>query len=295
MLRHEVAHIKQRHTFDVLLIELLSIVFWCSPLVYCYKKSLRAVHEYLADDAATQTHSKQEYGSMLIRQLQSGMQPTIANSFISSQIKQRFAMMLKSSSPRAAYLKYSVCAPLIFILSVLLHQESLKAQEVFTDENGYKITKYTDFNIVESMDTIVTFDPATFKESIAFVKNIDSVYQKLDNPAEFIGGQVELMKYLGSAVQYPKEAREKKQEGRPIIQFIVTKNGWIDAVKIKKSSGYPLLDEEAKRIVLSMNDAFYTTTENGCRITKSHWKPGAMNGKSTSCYFNLPLSFKLEK
>ncbi|MEY4904497.1 MAG: hypothetical protein RLZZ292_2312, partial [Bacteroidota bacterium] len=52
MLRHEVAHIQQRHSYDVSFLEILSIFFWCSPLIYCYKKSLRTVHEYLADEAA---------------------------------------------------------------------------------------------------------------------------------------------------------------------------------------------------------------------------------------------------
>ncbi len=296
ILRHEVAHIQQRHSIDVLFVELLSIVFWCSPLVYCYKKSLRAVHEYLADAAATQAYSKQEYGAMLIRQLQSGMQPTIANSFISSQIKQRFAMMLKSSSPCAAYIKYIVCAPLIFILSVLLHQESLKAQEVFTDENGLKTIKYTDFNIVENMDTIVRFDPATLKESINFNKRTDTVYQKLEIPAEFVGGQTELMKYLGSEVKYPKEAREKKQEGRSVIQFVVSKTGFVESIKVRKSSGFSLLDEEAKRIILTMNKGFYADLNDLKGFTpKSLWKPGSKNGKAVACYFTLPIGFKLEK
>jgi len=49
IIEHERAHLTQRHTIDVLLLEVLSILFWCIPPIYFFKKSLKQIHEYLAD------------------------------------------------------------------------------------------------------------------------------------------------------------------------------------------------------------------------------------------------------
>lgn len=86
ILRHELAHIRGKHSLDVLLVELSSVLFWCSPLVYLYRRSLRNVHEYIADAAVLKTTKKKQYGHLLIRQSQSGHSIAIANHF-HSQLK----------------------------------------------------------------------------------------------------------------------------------------------------------------------------------------------------------------
>jgi bla regulator protein blaR1 len=288
ILMHEVAHVRQRHSFDVLFVELLNIVFWCSPVLYLYKKSLRAVHEYLADEAATTDFSKREYGTLLIRQSQSGMQLAIANSFIHSQLKQRFAMMLKPSSPRVAYLKYAFCTPIVLILSYFLHQQSVEAQKVEINPDGAKITMFDNFNVRESIDTIVTFDPSTFKESVRIVNNIDTVYKVVNQPATFIGGQDALMNFLLNNVKYPKEAREKKIGGRAVIEFKINPRGWVNDVKLLKSSGNDLLDNEALRVISIFAPKIITDK------TAPYWTPAVEKGKNVSTYFILPVSFSTE-
>ncbi len=55
ILRHEEAHVSGWHTLDVLVLEVLGIFLWCSPMIYFYRASLKTVHEYLADAAVLQT------------------------------------------------------------------------------------------------------------------------------------------------------------------------------------------------------------------------------------------------
>lgn len=289
ILLHEIAHVRQRHSFDVLVLELLNIVFWCSPLVYLYKKSLRAVHEYLADEAATQDFSKREYGTLLIRQSQSGMQLAIANSFIHSQLKQRFVMMLKPSSSRIAYVKYALCTPFMVLLSYFLHQESINAQKVTFDQYGTKITSFEKYNITESIDTIVTFDPSTFVETVQIVKNVDTVYSKADKIPTFIQGQDSLMRFLAYNIKYPKEAREKVSEGRVLVEFQVNPYGWVENVMLKRSAGNDLLDKEALRVVSILAPEIITNK------MAPHWTPGVYKGKNVSAYVVLPISFRAEK
>ena len=289
ILLHEIAHVRQRHSFDVLVLELLNIVFWCSPLLYLYKKSLRAVHEYLADEAATVDCSKREYGTLLIRQSQSGMQLAIANSFIHSQLKQRFVMMLKPSSSRIAYVKYALCTPFMVLLSYFLHQESINAQKVTLDQYGVKTTSFEKYNIRESIDTIVTFNPSTFAETRQIVRNTDTIYLKADKVATFIEGQDSLMRFLAYNVKYPKEAREKTAEGKVLIEFTVNPYGWAEDVKLKRSAGNDFLDNEALRVVSILAPQMITNK------TRPYWTAGMYQGKNVSTYVVLPISFKLEK
>ncbi len=283
ILRHELAHIQQRHSYDVLLLELLSIFFWCSPLIYCYKKSLRTVHEYLADEAATQQQSKHEYGRVLLRQLQSGLQPTLTNSFVHAQLKQRFAMLIKPSSPRMAYMKYAFCAPMLFILSFVLHQQSLMAQEV-TYSNGFKVTQYKDYRTEESIDTIIVFDPATYKESTRIVTNLLTIPKTPDQAPEFIGGETALLQFIVEHARYPKEARTQKvNKGRVFVSFVVDENGNVSHDYIKKSCGNTLLDDAALRVVRDM-------------LFQGHpfWKPAVKDGKKVACDMVLPVQFNVE-
>jgi BlaR1 peptidase M56/Gram-negative bacterial TonB protein C-terminal len=112
---HEKAHVTQKHSYDVVFLQFLNVVFWWSPIVYFYKKSLINVHEYLADEAVLKTTTPPQYGRLLLRQMQSGMQPALANNFI-SQLKKRILMMTRNPSQRTALLRYTLALPLFLML-----------------------------------------------------------------------------------------------------------------------------------------------------------------------------------
>jgi TonB family protein len=287
ILQHELAHIEQKHSIDTLLLELLGIVFWCSPMVYLYKKSLKTVHEYLADAAVTAQNSKKDYGTILLRQVNSGTSPALVHPF-HSQLKLRFAMLLKRNSSRWAYLKYALCLPTLLIISVLLKAQTDSPTFTIDPYGGGKIGTYKDFRTEEGIDTIVTFDPVTFVEEVRTVNYKDTIYFKPDKPAEFIGGQAEFFKLLGATVKYPQAARDKGIEGKNVIQFAVTKRGFIDTrCKIRKSSGNKLLDEETFNVILRLSN-----NESESRVP--YFKPGEKNGKPVATEFLLPMVYKLE-
>jgi BlaR1 peptidase M56/Gram-negative bacterial TonB protein C-terminal len=112
---HEKAHVTQKHSCDVVFLQFLNVVFWWSPIVYFYKKSLINVHEYLADEAVLKTTTPPQYGRLLLRQMQSGVQPALANNFI-SQLKKRILMMTRNPSQRTALLRYTLALPLFLML-----------------------------------------------------------------------------------------------------------------------------------------------------------------------------------
>jgi BlaR1 peptidase M56/Putative peptidoglycan binding domain len=116
IITHERAHARQRHSLDVVFITLIGVVFWWSPLVYLYKKSLRNVHEYLADAAVLSAVALPDYGDLLLRQAAYKAAFPLANHFIFSQLKKRFLMMTRKRSAAFASTKYVIAAPLIGLL-----------------------------------------------------------------------------------------------------------------------------------------------------------------------------------
>lgn len=133
---HELAHVRGWHTFDVLLVELVSILLWCSPPVYLYRRSLRIVHEYIADSAAIRSGEKKQYGHLLIRQSQSGLELALANHFIQSQLKKRITMMTKTRSSRQAVLKYLPVIPLLVVALVIFSNWKAVASDPLDLVNG---------------------------------------------------------------------------------------------------------------------------------------------------------------
>ena len=119
IMRHELAHVRQKHSWDVIALEVIQIVFWLSPCVYLYKNSLRNVHEYLADAAVLRSVSKRQYGSLLIQQSQAGKSIAFVNPFF-SQLKKRILMMTRNPSKRRSLVKYALAAPIFFTLVILL-------------------------------------------------------------------------------------------------------------------------------------------------------------------------------
>ena len=119
ILEHELAHIRGKHSLDVLLLECFLVVFWWNPLVYFYRRSIRITHEFLADKAALQYSNKKQYGQLLLRQFQSGLCFALANNFIHSQLKKRIKMITKTKSGQLVRLNYLLVVPVLFGLLLL--------------------------------------------------------------------------------------------------------------------------------------------------------------------------------
>ncbi len=116
VLLHERAHVRGWHSADVLLLELLCVVFWFHPLVHWYRKTLRTIHEYSADAAASRHTSRKQYGQLLVRQWQFGQTIAFANHFFQSPLRQRLLMLTRRASPAIRSWKYALALPLALAL-----------------------------------------------------------------------------------------------------------------------------------------------------------------------------------
>jgi hypothetical protein len=127
ILDHELVHINQYHTIDLLIIELLTVVEWFNPFVRPYKKSLKETHEYLADNKViAQGCSRAKY-QMLIFEQHVGLNLfEFVNSFNQSLIKRRITMMTKSKSKTWAKSKFLLMIPVIcFLVLAFAHPRAV--------------------------------------------------------------------------------------------------------------------------------------------------------------------------
>lgn len=114
---HERTHAKQKHSFDVLFIELLQIVFWFNPFLYFIKHSIKLNHEFLADQAVlNQGIDSSLYQNILLAFSSEASSPQMANSINYSFIKKRFTVMKTHTSKSRIWMRSLLLLPLLAIL-----------------------------------------------------------------------------------------------------------------------------------------------------------------------------------
>lgn len=118
ILNHELVHVQQRHSWDILLVEVLRVVFWFNPVLILYKKSLQQVHEYLADREAALPRDR--YASFLVEYAFQTSVPDLTNQFFTSSfVKNRIIMLYKNKNSNWVLGKYFAIVPLIGLVLML--------------------------------------------------------------------------------------------------------------------------------------------------------------------------------
>jgi len=128
ILAHEQVHIRQQHTLDVLLMEVVLSFQWFNPFVWPYKKALQETHEYLADSGViAQGFSSVRYQLHMFEQNVGASFFEFGNNFKKSQIKRRIIMLSQMKSPGVARLKLLLALPLLAGLVLAFAQPRLVA------------------------------------------------------------------------------------------------------------------------------------------------------------------------
>lgn len=116
-----------------------------------------------------------------------------------------------------------------------------------------------------------------FADEVDWVGGVEVIERIPPVRAEFTGGMSALREFLAANCHYPKEAREKGQQGVVMLEFVVEKDGTISTITVLRGV-CEALDEEAIRVVRAM----------------PKWKPGENNGQPCRSYFQLPITFALQ-
>ena len=120
ILAHERGHIRLKHSWDVLLVDLLTALQWFNPAMWMLRQDLRAIHEYEADgEVLSQGINARQYQYLLISKAASIGGYSIANGISHSTLKNRIKMMTNSNTKRSSLLKLLVLIPIVGIALAL--------------------------------------------------------------------------------------------------------------------------------------------------------------------------------
>ena len=117
IMNHELVHVKQKHWFDLLLVEIVSMLQWANPFVWIYTRFIRLNHEYLADKVVLQHSSDPAiYKAALLNQMMRAPVFSLSNSFNYSINKKRFDMMKKIITSPYRKLKVLMVLPVFAVI-----------------------------------------------------------------------------------------------------------------------------------------------------------------------------------
>lgn len=142
LIQHEKAHCIQKHSWDIVFIELFQIIFWFNPFIYLYKKSIQLNHEFLADEYVLQNDvDVKTYQHQILDCIATQSQHSVASHFNFILTKKRLLMMTKQTSKRKVRILSFATFPFLLSAFVLFSQKSF-AQEV--DQSAKSIEKVLD-------------------------------------------------------------------------------------------------------------------------------------------------------
>jgi len=157
IVNHELVHIRQKHWFDLVLVELLCMMQWFNPLVWMYVRFIRQNHEYLADQVAMQRTSHPAiYRAALLNQIVGSPVFSLANSFNYSLNKKRFKMMKNIISSPYRKMKIFLILPVFAIVLYAFAKPDYKYN--YVDDNPGNTTAIISSQQKEVKGTVVQQD-----------------------------------------------------------------------------------------------------------------------------------------
>jgi TonB family protein len=268
MVHHELEHVRQGHSFDVLFIDFMMVFQWFNPFYWIIRRMVRENHEFLADRAVIQRGgiTAGNYKALLLSQAIGGRLVMTSNFFSIKTIQKRFKMITKNRTGKFGFLKYSagiVVALAITILFACEKKTKVEEPEITSEQTKPKAELIQEENTSANPDEevyIIVEHPATFK-----------------NDKGNSGDLNEFRNWVNKNLVYPAAAAEKGIQGKLYVQFVVNKTGNVADVKVLRGVD-PILDQEAVRVIKS----------SPC------WTPAKQGGKDVAQQFVIPVNFVLQ-
>lgn len=163
LILHELTHVKQKHSWDVIFIELLQVIFWFNPLFIGYKKAIQRNHEYLADDAVINACGNiPAYQHLLLDKMSLGTVNYMVSSFSYSSTKKRLVMMTKKNNRLATLAKKILLIPVVVGAVFIFSSKNSIAQNIAVIKN-------------KPAKTSVSPEKGIYNKSLNFLKKLAQV------------------------------------------------------------------------------------------------------------------------
>ncbi len=296
VLRHELAHVRMGHSWDVMLCDFTCRLLWCLPFAWMLRQDLVDVHEFQADEAVLQGGvTLDDYEHLLVRKaVQTQMLP-IMNTLRRGALKKRFAMMHSDPSSRWSRLK------LLYLVPAL-------AACLWVSAQAEEYNMYLNGNLV-TQEELVAIDPSIIErvyvihsQKKVLIETASEPFDIVDQMPQFPGGDAAFNQYVAQHVRYPKAAAENGVEGSVKVQFIVEADGRITHVQAIDS---PSEEADAKVYAYGASDKQPSEAEDdeGHRALREAveelfrgmppFEPGLQNGKPVRVKMTRTVNYGL--
>lgn len=257
-LLHERQHIQRVHSFDILLISLLQIIFWFFSIWPWLKKELQLVHELEADQKVLIKYNAHQYAGLLVRLSTRGSLSSV-HYFAQSLTKKRLqAMIYNNQSSMIKPILGALLLGCLWLFVACVEEQDVPAEKA--DESALSKTSQIQgdedevYKVVDKMPVLETC-------------------QNVEKPTGC------LIQKFYSYVTYPETARKNGEKGTSVVSFIVEKDGSFSDVTV------------VRKLSTALDKAALNAVE---RLAEDHrWIPGSHNGEKVRVQYNLPIKFKL--
>ncbi len=218
ILKHEMAHVRLKHSYDVLWLSFIRILFWFNPLLSYYMRTVQEIHEYQADALTHISSTKEQYVKVQLDQLfRLPSELSFANSFYNSiNLKKRVNMIYSEKTSKWGTMRYLVAVPLIATIGLMAACTETPA------------------------DAIEQATEKVYKDGVEVMP-------------EYIGGTQAMFQYITHNIEYPKSAKDDNITGKVFVGFVVDSKGKVGQVEVLKGVRDDL-DSEAIRVISEMSD-----------------------------------------
>ncbi|HZK61472.1 MAG TPA: M56 family metallopeptidase, partial [Anaerovoracaceae bacterium] len=282
IIKHEHNHLKKNHFIDIIFIETIKAIQWFNPVIYLFNRSLRAIHEYQADQECLSSGIPTvKYQNLLLNQVFKSRAFNLTNSFSNpSLIRQRMIMMTKNRTSAFANMKLFLVVPVIGLVffTISAYGENTDASQNQIEEIATISQPSPSDYVSETMSPPPPPSPPPSGVIEKAEKESDSnPFVIVEEMPVFPGGDAALLKYIAENTTYPESAKEKSIQGKVIIRFCVTAKGGVNQISVLKGVD-PELDAEAIRVARTL----------------PLFKPGRQGGKAVAVWYMVPITFALK-
>ncbi|WP_343611034.1 M56 family metallopeptidase [Chryseobacterium oranimense] len=309
---HEKSHINQKHSIDLILLDIMMIFTWFNPILFFYKKAVTTNHEFLADETVLKSrYDIKEYQNLILDEIISSQNISLTHSFNFNNTKKRFIMMTVKKT-KFIFLKKAAG------IAAIITATSLFAERTYTvnspiSEGNQKSSKATDGPFIQN---VKNFHSSPTKEATP------DYFEKTGNKKP---SSIEIKKEIAKATpQDTISPKTASNEGKNTNVNIQQDEDYVQAQfpegekslrskvgstldtsifsgkeKLIKSTAYIHIDEGGKvsQITASGDNEIFnkeiirtmTAVNNG--VT---WKPATKNGKAIASVYKLPATMSFQ-
>ena len=311
ILSHELVHVKQKHSLDLVFFEALKIIFWFNPLVYIYQSRIATLHEFIADANVVKTTTRRSYYEQLLNTAFNTQNISFINQFFNhSLIKKRIIMLQKSRSKTIAKFKYLFVLPLLFMMLTYVscseNKEGIEKDEPIYQQlteiklavqEGKELSLEEKEELFEIMKVVMNNEDRPtppplppFEKSAASKDNSNAVpFAVIEDVPVFEGCEDlssneerkecmsrQITKFVNMNFNTNLgEELNLKGVNRVITQFRIDETGKV--VDVRARATHPALQEEAIRVISGL----------------PQMQPGKQDGENISVMYSLPIVFQV--